>query len=125
MQQRTTRRVVTQTEQATQSRAELDALTMQRGELQSQMEQMSRRRNQLDEQRQVAPSAEARARLVAQMAEIDARSARIDGQLQALNDRIVEAMSRVGSPTQVIVDVPRVTVPQISIPPFDGSMFRQ
>lgn len=120
MPQQPTRTVATQA-----ARVELDALTAQRGELQSQMEQMSRRRNQLDEQRHVAPSGPARARLEAQMAEIDVRSARIDGQLQTLNDRIVEAMSRVGSNSPVIVDVPRVTIPQISIPrsmvPCSGS----
>lgn len=120
MPQQPTRTVATQA-----ARVELDALTAQRGELQSQMEQMSRRRNQLDEQRHVAPSGPARARLEAQMAEIDVRSARIDGQLQTLNDRIVEAMSRVGSNSPVIVDVPRVTIPQISIPPFDGPVFGQ
>jgi len=113
------------TSQVVQARADLDALTAQRSELQSQMESLSRRRNQLDEQRHVAPSGEARAQIEARIAELDVRSARLDGQIQGLNDQIVEAMGRVGSGRPVIVDVPRVTTQQISIPPFDGSMFRQ
>jgi cell division protein FtsB len=120
-QQPTTRRTIIQS----QSRAELDMLTAQRAELQSQMEQLSRRRNQLDEQRHIAPSAAARSQLEARLAEIDARSAKIDGQIQGLNDRIVEAMSKVNSNSPVIVDVPRVNVPQITIPPFEGFGSRQ
>jgi len=112
------------TTEVAQARADLDVLTLQRSELQSQMEQLRQRRNQLDEQRHVTSNGPAQARIEAQMAEIDARTARLDGQLQTLNDRILESMGRVGSTRQVIVDAPRVTVPQISIPPFDG-MFRQ
>jgi cell division protein FtsB len=122
MQQRPTRRSTTQTAQA---RAELDMLTAQRAELQGQLQQLAGRRDQLFAQSHTTPDGRARGELESRMAEIDARSAKIDGQIQGLNDRIVEAMSRVGSPTQVIVDVPRVNVPQISIPPFEGIGFRQ
>ena len=98
-------------------------LTMQRGELQSQLEQLAHRRNQLFAQSHTSDGP-ARRELESRMREIDARSSRIDGQIQQLNDRIVEAMGRVRSGEAVVE--PRVNVPQITIPPFEGGFpFRQ
>jgi chaperonin cofactor prefoldin len=119
MQQRPTRRISVESQQ---SSAELAGLHMQRGELQSQLEQLQRRRNQLDEQRHVTPNGPARSQLDTRIAELDTRAARLDQQLQGVNDRIVEVMGRVQS-GPVIVDIPRPQ--QITIPPFEGGLFRQ
>jgi cell division protein FtsB len=93
-------------------------LTAQRGELQDQLQQLAERRNQLFAQSRTMAEGPARHELEMRMNEIDTRSSRLDGQIQALNDRIVDAMGRVGQSRSVIVE-PRV-VPQISIPPFEG-----
>lgn len=126
MQEVTVRRGPTRTSiaQSQAARAELDALQEQRGELSRQLQQLTERRLQLFAQSQSMGDGPARRELEARISEIDARSARIDGQLAGLNDRIVEAMGRVNQSAPVIVDVPRViTTPQITIP--DGFPFRQ
>lgn len=116
MQQRTQRRG----EAVAQSRADLEMLSAQRGELQEQARQLAERRNVLFSQARNMPVGAARGELESRMSEIDARLARLDDQIARLNDRIVEAMGRVGAtPGPVVVDVPRVNVPQISIPPFN------
>lgn len=97
---------------------------MQRGELQNQLEQLAARRAQLFAQARMMQDGPARREIEGRLSEIDARSARIDGQIQALNDRIVEAMGRTGSQGQIIVE-PRVNVPTITIPQFEGFPFRQ
>ena len=117
-------RFITQTQQA---RAELDMLTAQRGELQSQLSQLAERRNQLFAQSQTVPDIAARRDIESRMREIDARSAKLDGQIAALNDRIVEAMARTGPGGPVPIEVPRVIqVPQVvTVPGVDRSLFSQ
>jgi hypothetical protein len=120
MQRVTQRRATSQEVNRAQITGELQALTAQRGELQSQMEQLSRRRNQIDEQRHVAPNGPARARLEAQIAEIDARSARLDTQIMGINDRISTAMGRLAelpAGADRIVTVPEVRIPDIQFGP--------
>ena len=101
----------------------LEGLNFQRSELESQQGTLLRRRNQLDEQRQVA-SAEQRPAIEKQIAEIDARTATIDRQLLQLNDQISTTLAArtavmagqdaaSGAQTQVI------RIPQISIPPIE------
>jgi cell division protein FtsB len=99
-------------------------LTAQRDELQDQLQLLSDRRSQLFAQFRTMPEGPARHELEMRMNEIDTRSSRLDGQIQAMNDRIVEAMGRVGTSGPVIVNVPRGAGPQISIPPFEGPGFR-
>lgn len=116
-----------QSAELAQNTEQLNALERQRSELQDQLGQLLRRRNQLDEQRRVAPSGQAKA-LESQMADLDARSARIDRQLLSLNDQVAALLAR---RTQIAVgqgtpqpaaqgDQPTVIrIPQISIPPID------
>jgi cell division protein FtsB len=120
MQQRAPRRVVQQELNRAQIEGEIGALTAQRGELQAQMEQLSRRRNQLDERRHVTSAGPVQSQLVAQMAEIDARSARIDAQIMGLNDRISAAMGRLAelpAGADRIVQVPEIRIPDIQFGP--------
>lgn len=106
-----------------QLRGQLDGLNMRRTELRSQLKELNRRRNELDEQRHVATQA-ARPGLEARIAEIDARTARIDQQIASLDDQIAAGAERLaaagGAQHQgVVVDVPAIRIPQISMPPMD------
>lgn len=116
-QQATTRPAKAQA--AVQTRAELEALYNKRGELQEQMRQLGRRRNQIDEQGHVTPDAGAKRALQTRLKEIDQRTARIDADLLRLDDQIAEAVGRgVGAaPTAT----PTISIPPITIPPFEQS----
>jgi hypothetical protein len=113
------------TERQAAERAQIDGrlegIQFQRTELQSQLQQLRRRRNELDEQRQVAPQAQ-RGAIAAQIAEIDARSTRLDQQIQSLNDQFAEGLAQktalAGGPSAR--QAPGVIrIPEISIPPID------
>jgi hypothetical protein len=123
------------TEKQAAERAQLDGalegLNFQRSELQSQQGTLLRRRNQLDEQRHVAPASE-RAGIERQIADIDARSARIEQQILGLNDQISATLARrtamvagqdavqAAQGAQAAAQAAQVIrIPQISIPPMD------
>lgn len=101
-----------------QTRAELEALSLQRTELRDQMRELGRRRNQIDEQSHVARDPATARELQVRLKEIDSRTARIEGQIAVLDDRIADAVGRgvgvdVGPP-----GVPTISIPPINIPPF-------
>ena len=113
------------TERQAAERAQIDgrleAIQFQRTELQSQLQQLKRRRNELDEQRQVAPQAQ-RPGIAAQIADVDARTARLDQQIQSLNDQFAEGLAQKTAIAsgQGSNEGPTVSrIPQISIPPID------
>jgi uncharacterized phage infection (PIP) family protein YhgE len=107
-----------------QAEGQLAGLGLQRAEVQSQLRDLRSRRNQLDEQRQVAAQSE-RPGLEARIAELDARAERLDRQLLSLNDQISAALARRTAVTSgeggaVARPAPGVIqIPQISIPPMD------
>ena len=113
------------TERQAAERAQLDGrlegIAIQRNEIQSQLAQLKRSRNDLDEQRNVVSQAQ-RAAIEARIADIDARSARLDNQLQALNDQYAEGLAQrtALAGAQGSNASPRVIrIPEISIPPID------
>ena len=111
-----------------QARAEFMAKTAQRGELRDQLRELGRRRNQILEQSYVAKDAGSKAELLTRIKEIDLRTARIDAQLQTLDDEIANLTGKVSAEDALanLPSVPAVApVPKvIQIPQFDfGSGF--
>ncbi len=67
--------------------AELDALKLQRTEINEQIRALRGRRNELDEQRHQASGAQ-RTAIEARIAEIDAQRVALDGRLDQINERL-------------------------------------
>jgi cell division protein FtsB len=116
---------VTEREAAQRAAAQgrVEGLDFQRSELKSQLKDLNRRRNELDEQRHVASSPAARSGLEARIAEIDARTARIDQQILSLDDQIATATAeygaiRAGRP-EVVVQPGQIRIPEIPMPPMN------
>ena len=86
------------------SRAELDALTARRSELQSQVERLRSDREILVGNIDEMGDSPGRAALQLRLAEVDTRILRIDRQLDAVNDQIAAAPAAVTS--QVFTTVP-------------------
>src|SRR5688500_90919 len=103
-----------------QSRADIGMMMAQRDELKEQLELLADRRGQLVRQLETGPDAGVRRELETRLREIDTRSSRLDDQIASLNDRITQGVAPGTPGAPVIVDVPRVTVPEIRIP---SSMF--
>lgn len=72
------------------TRAELEALLLQRSEMNEQIGALRARRNELDEQRHQA-SGPQRAAIEARMAELDARRIALDSRLDLINEQISSA----------------------------------
>lgn len=72
------------------TRAELEALHLQRSEINEQIGALRSRRNELDEQRHLA-SGPQRAAIEARIAELDARRVALDARLDVINERISAA----------------------------------
>jgi hypothetical protein len=107
--------------QGPQTRADLDALVAQRQELRDQARDLSRRRNQLDEQQHVTSDPGAKQALQARMRDIDVRSARIESDLLRLDERIADAIARgvnVDQPQQPQQPQAIISIPPINIPEF-------
>ena len=94
----------------------------QRDALKEQLELLADRRGQLVRQLETRPDNAVRRELESRLREIDARSSRLDQQIASLNDHITEGVTP-GARAPVMVDVPRVTVPEIRMPPvmFPGN----
>ena len=101
-----------------QSREETTLLMAQRDDLKEQLELLAERRGQLVRQLETGPDAAVRRDIESRLRDIDGRESRLDAQIASLNDRIMQGVSP-GTPAPVIVDVPRVTVPEIRVPPFE------
>ena len=102
-------------ERATDSRANLEAMQQQRGELKDQLRDLSRRRAEVVENLSRTGLSEAQARkgLQTQMADIDSRAQRIDQQIRTLDDGI---SALIGS--GVLAQAQRETPKVIEIPQF-------
>jgi uncharacterized protein YdcH (DUF465 family) len=120
-----------QSQTRTQSRAELDAMQLQRGELRDQLRELSRRRDQVSEQlnRTGLSERDMRQELQARLKDIDQRTMRIDANIQNLDDRIAEAVGRVGTGPEAVRTITIPTMPQIpqmpQFPSFPGAAERR
>jgi cell division protein FtsB len=114
-----------QAAQQAQARGRIEGLQSQRSELQSQQGQLSARRSELFAQLHIAPEPQKRS-LETRLEEIDARSARLDRQIESLNDQISEAMAAtttgggrgigVGQgPGARTITIPNIVVPGVDV----------
>lgn len=90
-----------------QSRTELDALVMSRSELRDQLSAATQRRAELVVQNRMARGSDQE--LTARIAEIDARSSRIERQIQAADDAIAQAIANgivTSNANEAVVTVP-------------------
>jgi hypothetical protein len=95
MQQTNTKSAVqtAQTIRPAQTRAELDALEMKRGELRGQLASLSERRRELFPRQMLAQGTERRD-LDARLQQLDARGARLEQELMQTDDAITDALAR-------------------------------
>jgi cell division protein FtsB len=108
-------------QQRTELELRINALNMQRGELQSQLGQLDGRRNQLLVQTAQSEPGPARSELRARMSELDARSKQLDAQIQGLNDQIAATMGELAS-VPAVPATPRAS--GISVPPIESPSSR-
>ncbi|MEX2151935.1 MAG: hypothetical protein WD825_01275 [Gemmatimonadaceae bacterium] len=96
---------------APQTRAELDAVGMRRGELKNQLESITRQRDAIAEQMRTAPDAASARELQSRLKAMDTRSARLEQEILQADDVIAEAVGRIGP------DVQRQTSTTVPPPP--------
>lgn len=100
---------------APQTRAELDAVMMRRGELKNQLESITRQRDAIAEQMRHAPDAASARELQSRLKAMDTRSARLEQEILQADDVISEAVGRIAATempqTSTTVPPPRPNPP--------------